>query len=216
MDARIELHFTYTNVPSEELGVGKGGLMTPGPRGHGPAHGDDGVDLDARLQPRAALQSAAQHLAGLAQGPGDTVVGIDRGRVPGGDPGLRSPRDIQLKNIHSADLPARSVLQVRRRTQGVRGRNARIHGALRAFGVPVWAACDPVKPVSCSAFRLAGPQLAAQAPRATACQRPGRVSRGRAACPARRRRASCLLRRSKCQGSPLISGPDCALLGACP
>lgn len=87
-------------VPGEQLGIGECGRLSPRPAGNGAAHRDDGVQLDAGLQPGDPLIASPQHMARLAQCPGDSVAGIEHGGFLGRDPGLRAARDIQLQNIH--------------------------------------------------------------------------------------------------------------------
>jgi hypothetical protein len=87
-------------VAGEQLGVGQGRAAAPGPRGHGTAHRDDGMDLDARLQARGALHTAAHHMAGLAQGPGNGVTGVEDGGFLDRHPRLGAPRHVQLQHIH--------------------------------------------------------------------------------------------------------------------
>ena len=88
-------------VANEELGVRQRGRLPPGAARHAAAHGDDRVNLDARLQAGAPLHAAAQHIERVAERPGDAVAGIDDGRFLGRNPGLRSPRHIELKHFHA-------------------------------------------------------------------------------------------------------------------
>lgn len=87
-------------VAGEEFGIGECRRLPPGAAGNRAADRDDGVQLDAGLQPGDPLIAAAQHMARLAQCPGDCVAGVEHGGFLGRDPGLRAARDIQLQNIH--------------------------------------------------------------------------------------------------------------------
>jgi hypothetical protein len=87
-------------VAHEELGVGQRRRLRQARGWDGAAHRDDGVHLDARLQPGGALDAAAQHLEGLAQRPGHAVAGVEHRRLPRRDPGLRASGHIELQHVH--------------------------------------------------------------------------------------------------------------------
>ena len=72
------------------------------PRAAG-VHGRGAV-ADAALAAGAALDAAAQHMEGVAQGPGPGVAGLKHRRFAWRDPRLRAARYVELQDVHGASV----------------------------------------------------------------------------------------------------------------
>ena len=92
-------------VAIEQLRVAQRRNLAPGTRRDRAAHRDDRVQFDARLQAADALDAAAQHVEGVAERPRHRIAGIQHGRFARRDPGLRTTRHVELKDVHGGEQP---------------------------------------------------------------------------------------------------------------